>query len=163
MAQAQRQPVKRTFKTPEGRFQLGTERQNGCSFSSLRPTKLSFASVLDGRDAGHYVIFNVQECIHICHYNHTDKVARCSACSSSSLSRQRLLFSKRLRGSGDAAQIPKRTISFGVSPSGAAIMPTCHAHTAALDSVDLLIGLSTGDGAPPRPHACQPTRCPGRC
>lgn len=81
MAQAQRQPVKRTFKTPEGRFQLVTERQNGCSFSSVRPTKLSFASILDGRDAGYYVIFNVQECIHICNYNHTDKVSCDHACS----------------------------------------------------------------------------------
>ena len=74
MAQQQRQLVKRTFKTPEGRFQLIAERPNGCSFSSQRPTRLTFARLFDGQHENPYVLFNVQECLHICYYSATEKV-----------------------------------------------------------------------------------------
>ena len=74
MAQQQRQPVKRLFKTPEGRFQLIAERPNGCSFSSQRPTRLTFTKLFDGQHEALYVIFNVQECLHICYYSATEKV-----------------------------------------------------------------------------------------
>jgi hypothetical protein len=52
-------------------------------------------------------------------------------------------------------QVPFRTISFGATSSGILIAPTCHAHTGAQDTGDLLIGLSTGDGEGlPPPHLC---------
>ncbi len=72
--------MKRTFKTPEGRFQLIQERNNGCSFSSQRPTRLTLARLNFGQQQDSvYVIFNVQECLHICYYAAIDKVGTSGA------------------------------------------------------------------------------------
>ena len=128
MAQQQRQPVKRLFKTPEGRFQLIAERPNGCSFSSQRPTRLTFTKLFDGQHEALYVIFNVQECLHICYYSATEKVRTAGplACHGPCTG---MLPDYLIRFLHPAMQVPYRTISFGATPSGALIVPTCHAHT----------------------------------
>lgn len=76
--------IKRAFRTPEGRFQIYSERQNACNFNAARPTRLTLVKL----GSGTYVVFNVQDCIHICSYGHTDKVCivlhaylKCSFCT----------------------------------------------------------------------------------
>ncbi|BDA42613.1 probable catabolite repression protein creC [Coccomyxa sp. Obi] len=66
--------IKRAFRTPEGRFQIHSERQNACNFNAARPTRLTLVKL----GSGTYVVFNVQDCIHICSYGHTDKGPLCS-------------------------------------------------------------------------------------
>ena len=44
-------------------------------------------------------------------------------------------------------QEPLRSIYFGTGVTQGAVSPACHDHTDAADSLDLLVGLSTGDGA----------------
>jgi len=48
--------------------------------------------------------------------------------------------------------VPLSSISFGAgATAGTAVLPTSHAYIPAADGLDLLVGLSTGDGEPPRP------------
>ena len=44
-------------------------------------------------------------------------------------------------------QEPVRSIYFGTRTTTGATSPTCHDFTAASDGLDLLVGLSTGEGA----------------
>ncbi len=62
--------IKRTFKTPEGRFQIHSERPNACNFNKEKPTRLTLAKL----NTGTFVVFNLQEYIYICSYANTDKV-----------------------------------------------------------------------------------------
>ncbi|EIE24697.1 WD40 repeat-like protein [Coccomyxa subellipsoidea C-169] len=65
--------IKRTFKTPEGRFQIHSERPNACNFNKEKPTRLTLAKL----NTGTFVVFNLQEYIYICSYANTDKVPQC--------------------------------------------------------------------------------------
>jgi len=74
MAQAQARMIKRTFKTPEGRFNLCTDRPLSCHFNPARPPRLTLANLTMGLDAGKYIIFNVMDSLHICTIAETNKV-----------------------------------------------------------------------------------------
>ncbi len=66
--------IKRTFKTPEGRFNLYTDRPLSCHFSPARAPTLTLATLTMGMDAGKYIIFNIMDSLHICSYADTNKV-----------------------------------------------------------------------------------------
>lgn len=74
MAQAQARMIKRTFKTPEGRFSLCTDRPLSCHFSPARAPTLTLANLTMGMDAGKYILFNVMDSLHICTLAETNKV-----------------------------------------------------------------------------------------
>ena len=137
-----------------GWFQLIAERPNGCSLEPQRPTRLTFTKLFDGQHEALYVIFNVQECLHICYYSATEKVRTAGplACHGPCTG---MLPDYLIRFLHPAMQVPYRTIKvFGATPSGALIVLTCHAHTTeGRDTADLLIGLSTGDSEPSYPTA----------
>lgn len=63
--------IKRVVKTPEGRFQLHSERPNVCNFNPAKPIRLTLAKL----SSGTYVIFNLHEYIYVCSYASTDKVS----------------------------------------------------------------------------------------
>ena len=78
MAQAQARMIKRSFKTPEGRFSLCTDRPLSCHFNPARPPRLTLATLTMGLDAGMYLIFNVMDSLHICTLGETNKVSQCA-------------------------------------------------------------------------------------
>ena len=77
MAQAQARMIKRSLKTPEGRFSLCTDRPLSCHFNPARPPRLTLATLTMGLDAGMYLIFNVMDSLHICTLGETNKVSQC--------------------------------------------------------------------------------------
>ena len=85
MAQAQARMIKRTFKTPEGRFSLCTDRPLSCHFSPTRAPTLTLATLTMGLDAGMYMIFNVMDSLHICTLAETNKVRHLSILECSAL------------------------------------------------------------------------------
>ena len=76
MSQAQARLIKRSFKTPEGRFSLCTDRPLSCHFNAVRAPKLSLVTLTMGMDAGTYMIFNIMDSLHICTLSETNKVTR---------------------------------------------------------------------------------------
>ena len=160
MSQAQARLIKRSFKTPEGRFSLCTDRPLSCHFNAVRAPKLSLVTLTVGMDAGTYMIFNIMDSLHICPLAETNKVIRSPTfllMDNSGLANVRhehglrmlLLHSSKLADYGPCAlQQALRAIAFGMMPAGTMIFPTCHDSTqvSPRDGYDLLIGLSTGDG-----------------
>ena len=76
MSQAQARLIKRSLKTPEGRFSLRTDRPLSCHFNAVRAPKLSLVTLTTGMDAGTYMIFNIMDSLHICTLAETNKVIR---------------------------------------------------------------------------------------
>ncbi|KAK9816453.1 hypothetical protein WJX72_000494 [[Myrmecia] bisecta] len=108
--------LRNQFRASEGRYTYLSERLNGLiSFNPSRFTYLTLAQLHDGEEAGRYLIYNVQDMLHICQYGTTDKVPVRS-----------MSFS----------QPANNTLP---------VIPTCHAFQSSADGYDLLIGLSTGD------------------
>jgi hypothetical protein len=67
-------PIKTSFKTSEGRYQLWSERTGGLiPFQSGRATRLTLASLRGGAEQGHYMLLNVGEQLHICPFGAADR------------------------------------------------------------------------------------------
>ncbi|KAK9819570.1 hypothetical protein WJX81_001337 [Elliptochloris bilobata] len=104
------------FKAPEGRYELVGERLSGlCNFNASRVPRLTLAELARGDEAGCYLLFSIQDALHVCRYTESAK------------------------------QPLRSISFGGVAGVGAAVLPTCHDFNAAGDSFDLLVGLSTGD------------------
>ncbi len=78
--------LRNQFRPPEGRYVLLSERLNGLiNFNPSRFTYLTLAELADGDEAGRYIVFNVQDALHILQYGTTDKVCYHIICSFHSL------------------------------------------------------------------------------
>lgn len=63
------------FKTPEGRYELVGERLSGlCNFSASRVPRLTLAVLEGGEEEGCYLVFSIQDVLHICRYTESAKV-----------------------------------------------------------------------------------------
>lgn len=69
------QQLKATFKTPEGKYTLISERTQGlCLFNPVRPIKLSYAELPEGPD-NTYILLTFQDLLLIFTYSGTAKVS----------------------------------------------------------------------------------------
>ncbi|KAK9787125.1 hypothetical protein WJX73_002235 [Symbiochloris irregularis] len=63
------QQLKDYLKTAEGRYTLLHERSGTSAYNPSRSTRLTFASLPDGPEAGEYIIFSLSASLLICRYN----------------------------------------------------------------------------------------------
>jgi len=142
------------FKAPEGRYELVGERLSGlCAFSASRAPRLTLAELPGGEEAGAYLVFSIQDALNICRFTESAKVS-CMPCSAGQWPARPPCAARTAcvrAATVGPRQVPLSSISFGAgATAGTAVLPTSHAYIPAADGLDLLVGLSTGDGEPPR-------------